>query len=299
MKKFKIFSLVAITSIFLFQSCKDDGGTSVIELEDGAVVNMVKLSPGDPFIDLIRLSQGENIEIAFSAELAQGQPVTIDIVGSYVTADGESDFAVLFPNASLPTNYTMSADDIAAAFDILTSRDDIGLADIFSLSARFTMEDGRVLDLIDPADGSNNTGTNIQANTPIYDARIDYPVSCPSDLAGTYLVSTTADGSFGVPSITNLEAVVTVTADGGGSYTLSDMAAGAYDGLFCAAFAICGPDAVAAGQITDVCGNLSGSTSDCCGGTVQLSGTVDSEDGSWTTEISGDFLSGTQTWTKQ
>ncbi len=298
MKKFKIFSLVSIVAICLFQSCKDDGGTSVLELEEGAVVNMVKLSTSDPFIDLIRLGQGENIEIQFSAEIAQGNPVTTDIVAAYINASGESEFAVLFPNASLPANFSLTVDDIVNTFDMLASSTDIGLGDILSLSARFTMEDGRILDLIDPADGSNNTGTNIQANTPLYDVRIDYPVSCPSDLAGTYLVSTTADGCCGVPSIANFEATVTVTDDGGGTYTLSDLAAGAYDGLFCAAFGICGPTGAAPGQITDICGTLSGSAGDCCGSTVEFSGTIN-PDGSWSTEVSSGFMSGTQVWVKQ
>ncbi|WP_222981600.1 hypothetical protein [Flagellimonas meishanensis] len=299
MKKFRFLSIVAILTICLFQSCKDDGGTSAIELEEGAVVNLEKVfsETNEGFIDLIRVGQGENPEIRFTVELAAGNPVTTDIVGAYQTVSGETYFTVLFPNASLPGEFSMTVDDIVAAFAEL-ERTNIAVGDNLSLSARFTMEDGRVLDLIDPVDGSNNTGTNIQANTPIYDVRIEYPVSCPSDLTGTYLVITTADGCCGVPSIANSEAMVTVTADGGGIYTLSDMAAGAYDALFCGAFGICGTVAAASGQITDVCGDLSGSTPDCCGGTVQVSGTVN-PDGSWSMDISSDFMSGTQIWVKQ
>lgn len=121
-------------------------------------------------------------------------------------------------------------------------------------------------------------------------------VSCPSDIGGTYLVSSTGIGCCGVAPITNHQYTVTVTDQGGGAYTLSDFSGGAYDGLFCGPFGICGD--ASGGTITDVCSVLSGSNADCCGDNIDFSGTLN-EDGTWTVEVSSGFIFAESTWTKQ
>lgn len=297
MKKLIKYSLIALVTLGLFNACENDGGSSVLELEDGAVINVVNLATSDPFINLLRLELGEVIEIQFSANVAQGNPVSTDITAAYTKASGEAYTAILFQNVTLPQEFSFSTNDIVNSFDGINSAADIGLGDVLSFSARFTMADGRVLDLIDLEDGSNNTGTNIQFNSSLYNARLDYPISCPSDLGGTYLVTSSATGCCGVAPITDYEYVVTVTDNGGGSYSLSDYSGGIYDGLFCGPFGICGD--ASSGDITDVCGTLSGSAADCCGGTITFEGTVDPETGVWTVETASGFMQGTQTWTKQ
>ena len=297
MKKLIIFNLILLVTAGFFSSCKDDGGTSVIELEEGAVINVVNLASSDPFINLLRLEQGEVIEIQFSANVAQGNPASTDIIAVYTTAAGEAYTTILFDNVSLPQEFSFSTDDIVSTFDEITSVSDIGLGDILSFSARFTMEDGRVLDLINLEDGTNNTGTNIQFNSSLYVPRLNYAVSCPSDLAGTYLVTSSATGCCGVPPLTDFEYTVTVTAKGGGTYTLSEYSGGVYDGLFCGPFSICGD--ASSGDIADVCGALSGSSPDCCGSTIEFSGTVDPDTGNWTVESSSGFMTATQVWVKQ
>ncbi len=288
---------MALVTLGLFNACENDGGSSALNLEDGAVINVVNVPPSEPFINLLRLAQGEVLEVQFAANVAQGDPVSTDIVVAYTTTSGNAYTAILFTNVTLPQEFSFSTDDLVSTFDEITSPSDIEVGDILSFSARFTMADGRVLDLIDLEDGSNNTGTNIQFNTSLYTARLSYPVSCPSDLGGTYLVSSTAVGCCGVAPITDYEYTVTVTDIGGGSYTLSDYSGGIYDGLFCGPFGICGD--ASSGDITDVCGSLSGSAGDCCGDNITFSGTVDPETGVWTVETSSGFMQGTQTWTKQ
>ncbi|MHA7057793.1 hypothetical protein ACWGOQ_0011270 [Aquimarina sp. M1] len=69
---------------------------------------------------------------------------------------------------------------------------------------------------------------------------INYPIICSPDLTDTYLVASTVTGSCKAAPITDYEYVVTVTDNGGGSYSLSGFSGGMYDGLFCGPFDICG-----------------------------------------------------------
>lgn len=288
------YILLTFAITLLIISCENDGGTSVLALEEGAVPNMVKSPNTDAFFDLVKLNNGENVTISFSANVAQGSPKSIDIIGIYTAASGEVYNAVLFGNVSLPQDFSLSINDIVAAFVELDSADDIKLGDIVSITTRFTMPDGTILNILNN-DGTSGTGTNLQT-TVLFTTVISYPVSCPSDIGGTYLVSSTGIGCCGVAPITNHEYTVTVTDNGGGSYTLSDFSGGAYDGLFCGPFGICGD--ASGGNITDVCGTLSGSSPDCCGDNITFAGEVN-PDGTWSVEVSSGFIFAESVWTKQ
>jgi len=294
MKKIQIIFLAFMTLMFGV-SCENDGGTSLVSLSEGAVPNMVKSPVADPIIDLLSIINGDPVNLAFSAEVAQGKPVSTDIVGVYKALAGPVYNATLFNDVNLPQDFTLTGDDIVAAFAELTSTSDILLGDVLSITARFTMADGTVLNIIND-DGTNNTGTNIQT-TVLFTSVINYPVSCPSDLSGTYLVTSTGVGCCGVAPITDYQYTVTVTDNGGGSYALSDYSGGAYDGLFCGPFGICGD--ASGGNITDICGTLGGSAPDCCGSTIDFTGTVDPNTGDWTVEVTSGFLAATSVWVKQ
>jgi len=294
MKNLKIILITIVVTCLNF-SCEDNGGTSIIPLNDGAVPNMVKSTTTDSFFDLVKVLSGENVTVSFRAEVAQGNPASVDVVGIYRSSLGPVYATTLFSNVTLPQDYDISINDIVVAFDEINSSDDILLGDILTITLRFTMADGTVLNIIND-DGNNNVGTNIQTNVDLFTYAINYPVSCPSDIGGTYLVSSTGIGCCGVAPITNHQYTVTVTDNGGGSYTLSDYSGGAYDGLFCGPFGICGD--ASSGNITDVCGTLSGSAPDCCGDAITFTGVVNS-DGSWSVEVSSGFIFATSVWTKQ
>lgn len=293
MKKLK-FLLLTIVIIVFGVSCQDDGGTSVIALDEGAVPNMVKVAGSEGIIDLVRLNSGEIITLEFSAEIAQGNPASTDIVGVYTTLAGSVYTSTLFSDVSLPQDFTVTTNDIVSAFAELTSTADILLGDVLTITTRFTMPDGRVLNIVD-LDGSSGTGTNIQT-TVLFTTVINYPVSCPSDISGTYLVSSTGIGCCGVAPITDYQYTVIVTDNGGGSYALSDFSGGVYDGLFCGPFGICGD--ASGGNITDVCGTLGGSSPDCCGDLITFTGVVN-QDGTWSVEVTSGFIAAESVWTKQ
>ena len=295
MKTIKILLFTIAIGVLSF-SCENDGGDSVRVLEAGSTPDMNKLVGSAGIIDLVRMTSGEVLTLSFNAAVSSGSvtPSSIDVIASFVTLEGPVYNATLFSNASLPSDYNITTNDIVAAFTELNSTADIKLGDVLRISTRFTMPDGRVLSILND-DGTDNTGTTL-SNSKLITVVINYPVSCPSDLAGTYLVSSTGVGCCGVPPITNHEYTVTVTDNGGGSYTLSDYSGGAFDGLFCAAFGICGD--TSSGDMTDVCGTLGGTAADCCGSEYAFSGTVN-EDGTWSVEVESGFMFAESTWTKQ
>lgn len=227
-------------------------------------------------------------------DIALGKAEKTDVIGIYRTNDGENYHAVLFEDINTPSELSLNSNEILSSFSELSSTDDFKLGDRLSVTTRFTLSDGTVLNIIDES-GKNNVGTN-HLTTPIHTPIINYFLSCPSDIGGTYMVTTTATGCCNVDPITDYEYTVEVTDNGGGSYTLSDYSGGAYDGLFCGPFGICGD--ASGGTITDVCGTISGTSPDCCGDEIAIEGTVN-DDGTWTLNISSGFMSGTSTWVKQ
>lgn len=273
MKKIKII-LLALVIIFGV-SCDDDGGSSVIELHEGAVPDMVKDASSDQIIDLVKVVNGDPVTLVFNAKVAQGNPATTDIVGYYKTQAGPVYNTVLFSDVSLPQDFTLTTDDIVSAFAELNSTDDILLGDILSISTRFTMPDGTVLNIIND-DGTSHTGTNI-SSTVLFTTVIDYPVSCPSDLSGVYHVVSNGDNTDGQPPAVNLPYTVTLTDNGGGNYTISDGVAGVY--IFW--YSVYGYTFETAGNFTDICGELSGSWVESFGCQVDLTGTVN-DDGTLT-----------------
>jgi hypothetical protein len=251
MKNLKII-LITIVVTFLGFSCEDDGGTSVIPLNDGAVPNMVKSATSADFFDLVKVNAGENVSVTFSADVAQGNPASVDVVGIYRSSLGPVYAATLFSNVSLPQDFNLSISDIVTAFAEINSSDDILVGDALTITLRFTMADGTVLNIIND-DGNNNVGTNIQTNVDLFTYKIDYFVSCPSMLEGTHsYVSTDFTAITGTCPVTPTVGTVTWTNLGGGQYLVSDLGFGQY-GTTCWNDT---PATSGAATFVDVCGTI-------------------------------------------
>jgi hypothetical protein len=251
--KFKIFTIIIAVLGF---SCENDGGTSVIELDRGAVPNMVKAAGGETIIDLVRLNNGENIALAFSADIAQGNPASIDIVGVLTTLAGPVYTGTLFSNVSLPEDFTVTISDVVASISEINSASDISLGDVLTITTRFTMADGTVLNIVDP-DGTSGTGTNLQT-TVLFTTVINYPVSCPTSLEGNY-TSTVISSNLNIAANFRSPQPVTITQPAAGTYILSDGTADIF-----------GPDFPIGLTFTDVCGTITVATA-----SVQFPGVVD------------------------
>ncbi|MEO1011739.1 MAG: hypothetical protein AAFX53_10570 [Bacteroidota bacterium] len=265
MKRTQLIVLALVTVGFIV-SCDDDGGTSTVPLEDGAVPNLVRSADAPAFIDLIQLNAGEPVNLAYSVEVAQGNPASTDIIGVYTVnpADGGAVYtADLANDVTLPQDFTLTANDIIAAFSELNSADDIKLGDVLAISTRFTMDDGRVLDVIPPTVEGNTSGTRVPvggtgtniATTVLFTTVINYPVSCPSALGGAHTFVSTDLVAANSPSACptgEVTGTVTWTDQGGGTYLTSDLGFGQYESSCWSD----GPATSGAATFREVCGEI-------------------------------------------
>jgi len=241
MKNIKILLFTIIIAFASF-SCENDGGSSSLVLQDGAVPNLSKIASTDQIFDLTKVLNGTPLNLSFKASVSQGTPVTTDIIATYATLAGPVYKSVLFSNVTLPRDFTLNTNDVFAAFSELDSSDDFQLGDVLTISTRFTMADGRVLSLLND-DGTDNTGTTL-SNSKLVNIKINYPVSCPTMLEGNYTCTVI---SSNVPISGNFRSPqpVTITQPSAGTYNLSDGTADIF-----------GPDFPIGLEFTDVCGTI-------------------------------------------
>ncbi|MFD1161813.1 hypothetical protein [Hwangdonia seohaensis] len=239
MKHIKILLLVIVATFFSF-SCEKDGGDSALVLEAGAVANFTKDANADQIFDLTKVLNGTPLNMSFNASVSQGLPASADIIATYATLAGPVYNSTLFSNVTLPGDFSLSTNDIYAAFTELNNIDDFQLGDVLTISTRFTMPDGRVLSLLNN-DGTDNTGTTL-SNSKLVTIKISYPVSCPTMLEGNY-ISTVISSNLPIAGNFRSPQPVTITQPAAGTYNLSDGTADIF-----------GPDFPIGLEFTDVCG---------------------------------------------
>jgi hypothetical protein len=268
------YILLLVTILAFTFACDDDGGDSKLDLIEFAAIDINKSEGTDAFIDLVKVGQNEVISLGFSADLIQGNPAKTDVMGILVTAAGPVYNAMLFEDIQLPQDYTLTTDDIVAAFAELDSPTDLALGDVLHISMRYTLTNGFVVDVID-TDGSAGTDTNYQTSV-LFNHVISYSVSCPSDISGNYTVVSSGFSTDSGPvnnPLVNFSYDVTLTDVGGGTYEISDGVAGVYIDWY----SIYGYTFETTGSVTDICGTLSGSWQDAFGSTIELTGIVNAD----------------------
>ncbi|MFY0482059.1 hypothetical protein ACI6PS_05585 [Flavobacterium sp. PLA-1-15] len=265
MKKIKlIFTLVAISTFLL--CCQDDGGDSNQNLQTGAVPNVTKVENTDSFINLIAINEGENINIGFTIDLAQGDVSSMDVVLFYYKGE-EAYKAVLETNVTtFPKEYSLTQTDLIAAFAELNAPEDFEIGDQMIVSTELTLKNGTVIKMLND-DGSTNYGIDV-ANSPLFSVVQSYNVSCPSDLAGTYQFSTSnigePDGGAVAGPVTG---TVTLTAKGGGVYDISDGSFGGWEALY-------GPGDSEGVTLIDICNQIKFGGADNFGDTYTMTNLV-------------------------
>lgn len=185
MKKIKlIFTLMLL--VFVAISCENDGGTSVIEITEGAVPNIRKIVGTDQGINLIALKNGQNIDLGLTFDDVKGfgEFSSLDVVGFY-TKNGIVERAVLKANiTSFPATVHFNQNDLYAAFKAINSANDVALSDVLIISADIKQKDGTVLKMYSDT-GSPLFGADI-ANSLIFNVSQSYAVSCPLDDASLF-----------------------------------------------------------------------------------------------------------------
>lgn len=267
-----------LTAIFLATfavSCDTDGGTSEIETIEGAILDLNKAEDYAAILNLSELNAGRSVEIAFTVDQQYGDVASADLIGFYRSGDDLFGPVVIESGITeFPMEIILTSEEIIAAFSELNSSEDFELGDELILTTKLYLADGRTINLFDD-EGNRLYGSDIHTST-VYNAQITYPVSCPSDLGGTYNVisdGTSTDPGVPGPAV-NFPYTVTITDNGGGNYSISDGVAGLYINWYTQY----GYSFETAGSFSDVCGTLSGSWVEAFGCQVDLTGTVN-EDG--------------------
>ena len=109
MKNLKIVLAFMMLATFIV-SCDDDGGTSNIDLKEGAIPNFTFSDTKPTIIDLNLVSAGNHMEFGYTVDIFQGNVSSADVVGFYKTAGGDVYGPVTFESdvTTFPSDFTLT-----------------------------------------------------------------------------------------------------------------------------------------------------------------------------------------------
>lgn len=258
--KYKYNLLFLIASFgFLLNSCTDD---DAFVLSDGTKGNFsdfgvtfensgALMAISDVVTGFYDLADLANASIGFTVSNSAGESVT----GADALISFKGKTVVLNSLSSFPATLTVPLSEALTALGLSTS--DLGVGDNFTFS----------LANVKTGTGTYRSGTSL-----------DVPVTCSSDLAGTYSSITVGKSTDGCcPNETTVSKDLVIASTGGTSYTISDFSGGLYLEWY-AIYGITSTTNLSA-EFADVCGNLSGSFTEPFGSAASVVGTVDQATG--------------------
>tara|TARA_R110002050_G_scaffold300769_1_gene472381 strand:+ start:7016 stop:7933 length:918 start_codon:yes stop_codon:yes gene_type:complete len=251
MKNIKI--LTFILAIFMLNtSCDNDGGTSFIPLETGAMSNFTLGESSPAFIDLATFN---SLSLQFNVNAAYGTPTSTDLKAFWTTVDGNLYGPITIDTdiTDLPKDFTVTGADLLSSFTELSSTADINVGDKLTLFTSFTFADGRTLDLLNEEAKPNYYAPDFDS-FPDLKVLLSFTVSCNSDLGGTHsYVSSNLQAGYGYGCPTGeVTGTVTFEDQGGGAYLISDLGFGQYPSSCWGD----GPATSGGAIVTEVCGKL-------------------------------------------
>ncbi|MCC9061813.1 hypothetical protein [Flavobacterium piscisymbiosum] len=180
MKNIKIL-FTSLLFILIAVSCDNDGGSSVIDVIEGATPDLRKEPTTDQGINIIALQNNEDINLGLNLKVATGQVASMNVVG-YFTHSGAVTKAVLQSNvSSFPAKLSYKTADLVKAFPTFKS---FGLNDKLIISADLTLTNGTVIKTFND-DGTPNYGADI-ANSTLWKVSQTYTALCPLDDASLF-----------------------------------------------------------------------------------------------------------------
>jgi hypothetical protein len=146
MKNIK-YSAIIFAIIALMMSCENDGGTSVIPLDNGAMPNFI-LIEGSP--DFIVNTTFADLNLEFKVDVSIGNPKSFDLRALYKTIDGNIYGPVTLDSGvtSFPKDYVISGSEIINAFSEINSSADMNAGDNIIFFTSFVLQDGRVINVL-------------------------------------------------------------------------------------------------------------------------------------------------------
>lgn len=281
----RLYIITLILAIFsLNTSCDNDGGDSVIPTKkDGALPDFKKVAGSIDFIDVMDLN---SVDLQFTVGIGIGDAASFDLKAYYKTVDDKLYGPVTLDEnvGTFPKQYSLSSADLFNAFSELNDADDIQAGDMLKLFTTIVLKDGTQITTL-TSKGEANYSLDFE-QFQAFNVKMEYPVSCSSNIkTGVYtVVSNGTSTEPGIPPAVDYSYDVTLTADGGGNYTISDGVAGVYIYWY-SGF---GYTFETKGKFSDICGNLSGSWVDGFSSTIVLTGTLN-DDGTLSISWTNDF----------
>jgi len=269
-----IYILSLFLAVFaLNTSCDDDGGTSAVPTTNGALPDFAVVAGSSAFIDLTGL---DDLKLQFTVGVGVGEPTSFDLKAFYLTVDGYLYGPIVLDAGvtTFPKEYSITGTDLVGAFSELSSADDIQVGDVLKLFTSYTFKDGSQIDILNSKAEPNYLASDFNTYSD-FTVKLEYVVSCPSDLAGTYTVLSSGSSTDSGPTpdenpIVDYPYTVVLTDNGGGNYTVSD----GFAGLYILWYDIYGISGETPGNFTDICGELSGTWGEPFGTDVTVTGTV-------------------------
>ncbi|MGE5942995.1 MAG: hypothetical protein ACM31G_01525 [Flavobacteriales bacterium] len=173
----KIHIIIVILALFMLNtSCENDGGTSVIPLENGALSNLTRT---DGSLEFIVNTTFTSVDLEFNIELVYGDPVSYDLMALYKTIDGDFYGPVVIDAnvTNFTKDYVISGSQVIDAFDEISSSSDLTAGDNIFFYPSFTMKNGTTLATLN-SEGETNYYAADFNQIGGYSYFVAYPVVC-------------------------------------------------------------------------------------------------------------------------
>ena len=169
--------LILVFSIFMLHtSCENDGGTSAIPLQNGALSNFTL---ADSSADLIINTTFATLDLEFNVSLIYGEPKTFDLKAMIKTFAGPVYGPVTIDAnvSSLTKDYVITGAEIISAFPEIDSPTDLMAGDNLIFYTAYTFDDGRVIETLNAKGDPNYFAADFSqiGNNNYF---LAYPVSC-------------------------------------------------------------------------------------------------------------------------
>jgi hypothetical protein len=252
MKKLK-YSFLSLLMVLIAFSCNDEINRTLTD-------EFVDIDSSNTSLLFLRVGDGQPVSFGVPVKLiaaAKSNAVsfTFDVISSSTAIEGLH-YDVQSNSGSIPAN------SYEGELPIVVYPDNLELGEIVTLDLALRDSDVKLA----------RTDT----------VSFEFQITCPSDLAGTYDAVTTGTSTDPCcPGEVMATSVVTLTDKGSGVYTINDWSAG----IYLAWYAVYGISAATVeggglnGDITELCGSVSGSFGEPFGTAVTLTGSVDPSTG--------------------
>jgi hypothetical protein len=176
--------ITSLLIMFAISCTKEDGGNRANGVIEAAVPNVVKTSGTDTALNLKSITNGTNINLGLTIDVARGNVKSMDLIGFY-TQNGKTERGVLKKDiTSFPSTVNLTQADLFNAFKTIKKASDINFADKLVVTTEIALNNGTIIKVFDE-NGVPNYGADI-SNSLKFATSQTYVISCPLDDASAF-----------------------------------------------------------------------------------------------------------------